>query len=96
MSNYLDGVTDSYGLPNPLPVGLAQLASLKNLKSLGLDSTFVTDKSREVLLNLKTLESLNLYHTTVTAKVEEEIKNGLPGCRITWDEKSGMPNRRRS
>jgi hypothetical protein len=27
MSNYLDGITDSYGLPNPLPVGLAHLAS---------------------------------------------------------------------
>jgi len=81
------GVTDQ---------GLAQLAELKNLKSLGLDSTLVTDKSREIFLRLKTLESLNLYHTTITGKVEEEIKNGLPGCRITWDEKSAMPNRRRS
>jgi hypothetical protein len=27
MSNYLDGVTDGYGLPATLPVGLAQLAS---------------------------------------------------------------------
>lgn len=27
MSNYLDGIADTYGLPNPLPVGLAALAS---------------------------------------------------------------------
>ena len=76
--------------------GLALLSGLENLKSLGLDSTFVTDQSREVFLSLRKLEKLNLYHTVVTGKVEQELKSGLPGCQITWDEKSAMPNRRRS
>lgn len=81
------GVTDK---------GLVDLAALKNLKSLGLDSTFVTDKSGEILLGFKKLEQLNLYHTVVSNKAHEELKSGLAGCRITWDEKSAMPNRRRS
>ena len=75
--------------------GVAELATLKNLRTLGLDSTFVTDKSSATLLEFE-LRELNLYHTVVTGKAHDELKSGLAGCRITWDEKSAMPNRRRS
>ncbi len=76
--------------------GVAELAALKNLRTLGLDSTFVTDKSSATLLEFKKLQELNLYHTVVTGKAHDQLKSGLAGCRITWDEKSAMPNRRRS
>jgi hypothetical protein len=76
--------------------GLADLAGLKNLKWLGLDSTYVTEKSREVLLGFKALETLNLYHTLVPSSVYQELKNGMPSCRIIWEEESANPNRRRS
>jgi hypothetical protein len=59
--------------------GLALLSGLENLRSLGLDSTFVTDQSREVFLSLRKLEKLNLYHTVVTGKVEQELKSGFAG-----------------
>ena len=42
----------------------AGVAGLSELKSLGVDSTYVSDKSRDSLLGLKKLERLNLYHTS--------------------------------
>jgi hypothetical protein len=76
--------------------GLADLADLKGLKWLGLDSTYVTEKSGSVLLGFKALETLNLYHTVVTPPVYQDLKKGLPSCRIIWEEESANPNRRRS
>ena len=62
----------------------------------GIYALLIWDQSREILLGLRNLEQLNLYHTVVTNKAHDELKSGLAKCRIIWDEKSAMPNRRRS
>ena len=76
--------------------GLPDLAGLQNLQSLGLDSTNVTDQSRDTLLKLKALKNLNIYHTVVSATVFKDLKAALPDCRFVWEEESAKVNRRRS
>jgi len=76
--------------------GLAKLGGLARLESLGLDSTYVTDKSRPLLLGYKHLARLNLYHTLITAPLHAELKSALPSCEIVWEAESANPNRRRS
>jgi hypothetical protein len=47
-------------------------------------------------MSMTDLKLLNLYHTMITEKRYEQLKAGLPKCRIIFDRDSSQPNRRKS
>ena len=63
--------------------GLKELADLKQLTTLELQSSPVTDAGLKELADLKQLTSLSLYQTQVTADGVADLQKALPGCKIT-------------
>lgn len=70
--------------------GLAQLQPLSKLSRLRLRDTAVTDAGLEHLKAIKPLRSLELSKTAVTVEGVANLQQGLPECRIEWDD----PHRR--
>ena len=61
---------------------LAELVALKNLTSLELGYTKVTDAGLKELAALKSLTSLHLFVTQVTDAGVNELRKALPKCEI--------------
>jgi hypothetical protein len=61
---------------------MKELATLENLKTLGLVETKVTDKGLKALAALKTLRRLTLGRTAVTSDGVSELRKALPKCEI--------------
>ena len=53
---------------------------MRNLQSLGLDSTNVTDKSRNMLLKLRALKRLNIYLTVISAANSRILRPPCPAA----------------
>jgi Leucine-rich repeat (LRR) protein len=64
--------------------GLVHLTGLTNLSSLNLRSTHVTDAGLAHLKGLTKLSGLDLSKTQVAGAGMEELRQALPGRRITW------------
>ncbi len=62
---------------------LSQL--LKNLRSLNLDGTAVTNEGLRHLHGLKHLESVSLSNTDITDNGVEELQKHLPGVDVSDD-----------
>ena len=78
-------------------LGLEHLRPLQNVTYLNcFYCEYVSDGGIAFLKQWENLEYLNLRGTEVTEKVYDDLKGGLPACKIIWDPKSAMPNRRRS
>ncbi len=71
-------------LINVTDEGLKELASLKNLRNLGLVGTKVTDKGLKELTQFKHLKRLYLRRTIrVTDAGLKELQKALPDCKIS-------------
>jgi hypothetical protein len=67
-------------------MGLKELAANKELETLFLPGTGVTDTGLKHLATLKNLKLLNLYYTKVTDAGVAELQKALPQCDI-WRER---------
>ena len=76
--------------------GLAPQWDLRISKSCGLNSADITDAGIVHLKKLSKLKLLDLYHTLITPKGLEELKTGLPGCKMVWEHDSSFERRRKS
>ena len=61
---------------------LKELAALKNLRTLDLTFTQVTDAGLKDLAGLKSLRALDLSDTRVTRTGLKELRKALPRCEI--------------
>ena len=65
--------------------GLANFKDCKNLQSIGLRGTPITNKGLAPFHDCKKLTVLDLVQTKVTKAGIEELKKALPKCKIDWD-----------
>jgi hypothetical protein len=61
---------------------MKELASLKELQTLTLNETQITDTGLKELAALKQLKALHLSNTKVTKMGVAEFKKALPNCRV--------------
>jgi hypothetical protein len=66
---------------------LALFKGCKNLTTLILSFTPVTDTGLALFKDSHSLTQLDLQQTQVTAAKVEELRKALPKCKIRWDEK---------
>ena len=65
---------------------LVHLEGLRNLDSLDIGGTQVTDTGLGHLRGLTKLRWLGLSYTQATEEGIEELRKALPNCDIRWDE----------
>jgi WD40 repeat protein/tRNA A-37 threonylcarbamoyl transferase component Bud32 len=63
---------------------VAKLAGCRELRTLGLNHSLVTDAGLETIRGYRSLSQVWLDRAKVTAKGVEELAKALPGCRIDW------------
>ena len=63
--------------------GLKELSGLKNLISLNLSETKVSDYGIKPLLSFHNLKSLHLWKSEVSDSRRQFLKNRLPGVVVT-------------
>jgi hypothetical protein len=63
-------------------VGLKELVTLKNLDTLALNATVVTDAGLKELAAIKSLTELSLRETKATVEGVKELQKALPKCKI--------------
>jgi hypothetical protein len=66
---------------------LTLLKDCKNLTTVNLSGTLVTDTGLALFKDSHRLTVLNLQQTRVTAAKVEELRKALPKCKIGWEEK---------
>ena len=63
--------------------GLEALSGLKNLISLNISETKISDYGIKPLLSFQNLESLHLWKSEVSDSRRQFLKNRLPGVVVT-------------
>ena len=58
---------------------------MKNLESLDLSETAITDAALETLSNLTSLKQLTLTQTGISEEEMNRLRNALPHCAIRTD-----------
>ena len=64
--------------------GLVHLRDLRRLISLDLDETWISDAGLDHLKAIYSLEVLDLSETEASPEGVEQLRQALPGCRITY------------
>ena len=63
---------------------LTQLATLKNLVSINLFGTEITDQALTTLANIKSLKEIHLFETKATEAGVSKLMAALPQARIVF------------